>query len=106
MTMCWNENTQEDDGYYVDTANARHGVAIMRNASKSSQPFFIAVGIHRPHLPWDVPAHYYSLYIDVSTKDNKFMTKPAYVTSVAGKAHHLTITGGASVFRASAACRA
>ena len=62
MTMCWNENTQEDDGYYVDTANARHGVAIMRNASKSSQPFFIAVGIHRPHLPWDVPAHYYSLY--------------------------------------------
>jgi hypothetical protein len=44
--------------------------------------------------------HYYSLFIDVSTTAQNFMTVPAYVTSVTGKAHHLAITGGASIFRA------
>lgn len=62
MTMCWNENAQNDDGFFYDNANAKHGVEVMRNASKNTQPFFIAVGIHRPHLPWDVPAHWFSLY--------------------------------------------
>ena len=46
-------------------------------------------------------AHYYSLFIDVSAKANKFVTTPSYVSSVAGKAHHLVVTGGSSVFRAS-----
>jgi hypothetical protein len=46
-------------------------------------------------------AHYYSLFIDVDTSANKFVTTPAYVSSVAGKAHHLVATGGSSIFRAS-----
>ena len=46
MTMCWNENTAagSDEAMY-DTANAKHGIEVMRNASKSEQPFFIALGI-------------------------------------------------------------
>ena len=92
MTMCWNENSVPGgDEMMYDTANAKHGIEVMRNASKSEQPFFIALGIHReargrgtraracsllgcvlwltsaacvslgihrPHLPWDVPAHW------------------------------------------------
>ena len=38
----------------------------MQNASAdltaSGTPFFVAVGLHRPHLPWDVPARWYDLY--------------------------------------------
>jgi iduronate 2-sulfatase len=72
MAMCWNErgNGTTDapcnGGPHTCTADgtiAAHGVALLQNASKYPDvPFFIAVGIHRPHLPWDVPAHWYSLY--------------------------------------------
>jgi hypothetical protein len=79
MTMCWNENTAagSDEAMY-DTANAKHGIEVMRNASKSEQPFFIALGIHRPHLPWDVPAHWYSLYPpaeEIALADHNTMPK-------------------------------
>ena len=72
MAMCWNErgNGTHDapctGGPHSCTADgtiAAHGVALLQNASNYPDvPFFIAVGIHRPHLPWDVPAHWYSLY--------------------------------------------
>jgi hypothetical protein len=48
MTMCWNENSAPgSDEMMYDTANAKHGIEVMRNASKSEQPFFIALGTHR-----------------------------------------------------------
>eukprot|EP00037_Helgoeca_nana_P013417 m.123492 g.123492 ORF g.123492 m.123492 type:complete len:522 (-) comp22016_c0_seq5:66-1631(-) len=61
MTMCWTVNPAPD-GEFVDMMLAAHAVETLKNVSKLSVPFFVAVGYHRPHLPWDVPAHFYDLY--------------------------------------------
>ena len=31
-------------------------------AAAQEKPFFVAVGFHRPHLPWACPQQYYDLY--------------------------------------------
>lgn len=61
MTMCWNENNNSES-MFVDNKLAANAVEVLRNVSKLNQPFFVAVGLHRPHLPWDVPEKYYALY--------------------------------------------
>ncbi|GMI33453.1 hypothetical protein TeGR_g4650, partial [Tetraparma gracilis] len=33
---------------------------------ESQQPFFLAVGLHKPHLPWSVPQRFFDLYPDAS----------------------------------------
>jgi arylsulfatase A-like enzyme len=32
------------------------------DSTNTSLPFFLAVGLHRPHLPWSVPQQYFDLY--------------------------------------------
>lgn len=65
MTMCWNENTGAVDEF-VDNKLAAYGVETLKNVSAAQKEtgtaFFVAVGLHRPHLPWDVPVAYYDLY--------------------------------------------
>ncbi len=61
MSMCWTENPGSD-AEFQDMILTAHAVEVLRNASAARAaadggvPFFVAVGLHRPHLPWDVPA--------------------------------------------------
>ncbi len=50
------------DNAYADGANALHAIDIMDQLSKSNKPFFLAVGFHRPHLPFVAPKKYWDLY--------------------------------------------
>jgi hypothetical protein len=34
----------------------------LRETHKAHRPFFIAVGFHKPHLPWYAPSEFYDLY--------------------------------------------
>lgn len=34
----------------------------MEYASKLGKPFFLACGIHRPHLPWHMPRQFWDMY--------------------------------------------
>jgi arylsulfatase A-like enzyme len=48
-----------------DTAVPDHRIvdsAIRQLQAKHDKPFFLACGIHKPHMPWNVPKKYFDLY--------------------------------------------
>ncbi len=47
---------------YSDGALAKHGIQLMDSLAKTAEPFFLAVGFHRPHLPFTAPKKYWDLY--------------------------------------------
>ena len=50
------------DNTYVDGKTADLAVKTLDDISKKSQPFFLAVGFHKPHLPWVAPKKYWDMY--------------------------------------------
>jgi arylsulfatase A-like enzyme len=70
------------DDAYVDGAIAEAGIKLMRKLSKKNQPFFIALGFHRPHLPFVAPKKYWDMYPRDSIKTYPFQkhaaNSPAY----------------------------
>jgi iduronate 2-sulfatase len=38
------------------------GYAIEQLRKKRDQPFFLACGLHKPHMPWNVPRKYYDMH--------------------------------------------
>ena len=67
MFVSFDSNTMYSDG-----KTAAHAVQVLRNVSSealkpvNSTPFFVAVGFHRPHLPWVVPKAFFDLYDDAN----------------------------------------
>jgi arylsulfatase A-like enzyme len=49
-----------DDADMQDYNIASYGIEQLQK--KHDQPFFIAVGLHKPHMPWNVPQKYYELH--------------------------------------------
>ena len=50
------------DNTYTDGKVADLAVQTLREISRKSQPFFLAVGFIKPHLPWVSPKKYWNLY--------------------------------------------
>ena len=50
------------DTAYRDGQIARLTAAVLRDRASQSQPFFLAVGFWRPHLPFVAPKKYWDLY--------------------------------------------
>lgn len=56
-----------DNETLQDDFQARHGVELLKNLSASpSQNFFVAVGFHKPHVPWYFPQRFYDYYPNAS----------------------------------------
>ena len=51
----------EDDAY-VDGQIAIEAIEDLKQFSTSNKPFFLAVGFHKPHLPFVAPKKYWDLY--------------------------------------------
>ncbi len=56
------ENADVPDNAYSDGANILQAKDILAKLSKKDQPFFFAVGIAKPHLPFVAPRKYWDLY--------------------------------------------
>jgi len=64
------------DEAYGDGRVAAHAVERLRQLSSSNQPFFMAVGFARPHLPFSVPEKYWKLYNPSSLPMPQFEKNP------------------------------
>lgn len=55
-----------EDNAYFDGKTADKTIHDLRKLKKSGQPFFIAAGILKPHLPFNAPKKYWDLYDEKS----------------------------------------
>ena len=59
------ESAEGDDSIYPDGMITEQAIAEMKQlAAAPNKPFFLAVGIIRPHLPFGAPAKYMEHYRD------------------------------------------
>jgi len=54
------EGTSDED--YPDGLIARAAVARLESLAEQDQPFLLAVGFYKPHLPWCAPRRYWDLH--------------------------------------------
>jgi arylsulfatase A-like enzyme len=48
------------DDQWADSKSVDYGIAELRK--KHERPFFVAVGLHKPHMAWNVPRKYYEMH--------------------------------------------
>ena len=60
------------DTAYFDGQVAEKSVRDLKRMANTGNPFFLAVGFIRPHLPFNAPKKYYDLYDQVKIADNRF----------------------------------
>jgi iduronate 2-sulfatase len=65
------------DNAYTDGAIAELGVQTLRELKEREEPFFLAVGFLKPHLPFNAPKRYWDLYDPEAIRlaDNPFPPK-------------------------------
>jgi choline-sulfatase len=56
----WGAIPNKPEAEYGDVQAVNFAKAFLRK--KHSKPFFLTIGIYRPHLPWHVPQKYFDLY--------------------------------------------
>ena len=68
------ESANVPDNTFTDGKVADLACATLRDISKKSEPFFLAVGFIRPHLPFVSPQKYWDLYdpAQITLAPNKF----------------------------------
>jgi len=64
-----------EDGDYYDGYTADQACKALTELSNKDKPFFLAVGFHKPHLPFNAPLKYWDLYDRDKLKlpDNQFL---------------------------------
>ncbi len=80
------ESPDVPDDAYADARTAAYAINRLRAAKeKPSEPFFLAVGFVRPHLPFSVPKKYWDLYDPAKLPMPERETAPEAVVPVAMK---------------------
>ena len=71
------------DNAYVDGANALQAKDIIIQLGKKNEPFFFAVGLSKPHLPFVAPKKYWDLYNREDMPVATFQGKPKNAVDIA-----------------------
>jgi iduronate 2-sulfatase len=50
------------DSAYIDGYNTEYALRKMKSYKKEGKPFFMAIGFHKPHLPFVAPKKYWDMY--------------------------------------------
>ncbi|TYA89263.1 sulfatase [Seonamhaeicola marinus] len=74
-----------EDNAYPDGLIAEKSIKDLQRFSKSKEPFFLAVGFWKPHLPFNAPKKYWDLYND---EEIKLATNPYKPVDAPGEAMH------------------
>lgn len=74
------------DDYYTDGKTAALAVSTLRELSRKKEPFFLAVGLAKPHLPFVSPKKYWDLYdpAKIALAPNKFRPRGAPEYAIQG----------------------
>ncbi len=98
-TLEWIENVREDDpaggqmppptdsaevpdNAYSDGRFADMAIRAMQTLGKKDQPFFLAVGFVRPHLPFNCPSMYWDMYDPMQIPLAEYRELPEYFPDV------------------------
>src|SRR5690606_34926023 len=71
------EKSDVDDEAYADGRIAREGIKRLQWAKESQQPFFLALGFTKPHLPFCAPRKYWDLYDPAALPMPEYEQPPA-----------------------------
>jgi len=77
------ERADVPDDAYPDGKIASNAVAALQRLAKSDQPFFLAVGFYKPHLPFNAPAKYWDLYDPATIEPPEFDHAPEGTPEIA-----------------------
>ena len=75
------QSSEGDDSIYPDGLIVEEGLNQMEMLAQAEQPFFLAVGIIRPHLPFGAPAKYMKHYEGVELPPIPHQRKPKGTTT-------------------------
>jgi arylsulfatase A-like enzyme len=84
-----------DDSKLSDENIVDYGIKQL--GAKHDKPFFVAVGLHKPHMPWNVPKKYYDLFpldkieLPPNTKDDLKDVPPAGLKFAKPDGDHATM---------------
>uniref|UniRef100_A0A3B3CCA6 Iduronate 2-sulfatase n=1 Tax=Oryzias melastigma TaxID=30732 RepID=A0A3B3CCA6_ORYME len=60
--LCAVNVTEQPGGTLPDLESTDEALRLLKSRANSKQPFFLAVGFHKPHIPFRIPEEYLKLY--------------------------------------------
>ncbi len=83
------ENADVEDDAYADGRIAREGVSRLKTYAQTKEPFFLALGFTKPHLPFCAPKKYWEMYdragLPMPASDEPIPGAPEYAGKTIGE---------------------
>ncbi len=88
------EHKEGDDMTYTDGWITREALSQMDTLAEKKQPFFLAVGIMKPHLPFACPKSYLDIYKDITLPPIPHPEKPTGLSTWQNSGEFRNYAGG------------